>query len=116
MARNKDYRFVTKDPVVGIIQEELRRTGNLSNEQLERVAWDSGVRVETIKAWLYHDVRFPRSLTTRFVLETLGVTIQYQRSDGTYVREAPREYISETAQAKIKARDKKHGRHNPKED
>lgn len=116
MARVKDYRWVTKDPIIGIIQAAFRRTGNLSQEHIERVAYDAGVHPETIKGWLYHDVRFPRSLTTRFVLEALGVTISYSDHNGDAINEKPFELISETARAEIAAKDKKNRRHRPLED
>jgi hypothetical protein len=115
MARTSDYRFIDKDPIIDVIRTELQRTGNLSNEQLERVAYDSGVQVQTIKNWLYHDVRFPRSLTSRFVLEALGVTIKYERSDGTNIREKPHQLISEAAQAKILKKDRERGRTRPED-
>lgn len=116
MPRVKDYRWLDKDPIIDVIRTAFQRTGNLSEEQIDRVAFDAGVQPQTIKNWLYHDIRFPRSLTTRFVLEALGVSITYNDHNGDPIKERPFQLISETARNKLAAKDKKNGRSRPLED
>lgn len=82
----KDYRHIDKDPIIDLVRTEAQRGGNLSNEQLERIANDSGVSFYTLKNWFFGDTRRPHHLTIRFVLEALGCKMQVVRNDGTIVR------------------------------
>lgn len=100
MTKN-DYRFVDKDPVIDVIRTELQRYGNLSHDQLLRVSYESGVSVSTIRNWLFGDTRRPWSLSTRFVLEALGVRISYVRDDGTTIRQPAMQMIPQAEQEKI---------------
>lgn len=100
MSKN-DYRFVDKDPVIDVIRSELQRFGNLTHAQLAKVSYESGVSISTIKGWLFGDTRRPWSLSTRFVLEAIGVKISYVREDGTNVRQPAIQMISQAEQEKI---------------
>ena len=102
-----DYRFVDKDPVIDVIRTELQRVGNLNHEQLARVSYQSGVSESAIKGWLFGDVRRPWSLSTRFVLEALGVTIQYVRDDGTNIRQPEMQMIPKAEQERILREERK---------
>lgn len=104
--KNNDYRFIDKDPVIGVIMGEMARFGNMSNSQIERVAFEAGVAPSTIWNWINGEVRRPQSLSTRFVLEALGVSIKYVRDDGTTIREKAPEMISKTEQEKILKKDR----------
>lgn len=103
---NNDYRFIDKDPVIDVIRTEMGRMGNLSGEQINRVAYDSGISPSTIHGWLTGDTRRPQSLTTRFVLEALGVSIKYVREDGTSIRQSAPSMISKAEQDKILRKDR----------
>jgi len=102
MSKN-DYRFVDKDPVIDVIRSEMQRAVNdhISQSYLEKVSYESGVSVSTIRGWLFGDTRRPWSLSTRFVLNAIGVKIRYERDDGSQVRQAPIVMISQIEQAKI---------------
>jgi hypothetical protein len=100
-----DYRFIDKDPVLGVIRTAMQRQGNLSHEQIAKVAYDAGVHPHTIWSWLNGETRRPLSITTRFVLEALGVNITYEQ-DGRAIREAKPELISTAAQREIMAKDR----------
>lgn len=100
-----DYRFVDKDPVLDVIRTAMQRTGNMSPEQINKVAYDSGVSPATIHNWMHGDTRRPLSITTRFVLEALGVSISYEL-DGKAIRQAQPTLISAAEQRKILAADK----------
>lgn len=101
MLLKNDYRFVDKDPVIDVIRTEMQRYGSLNHEQLARVSYESGVSESTIRNWLFGDTRRPWSLSTRFVLEALGVKIQYVREDGTSIRQPAMQMISQAEQEKI---------------
>jgi hypothetical protein len=53
---------------------------------LEKVSLDSGVGMTTLRNWLYGDTKRPRHLSTRFVLEALGVTTRRYRRDGSEIK------------------------------
>lgn len=104
---NNDYRFIDKDPVIDVIRTEAQRYGNLGHEQLAKLSLESGVSVSTIHNWFFGETRRPQSLSTRFVLEALGVSIQYVRdADGRNIRQAPPKMIPKTEQDKILKRER----------
>lgn len=99
---NNDYRFIDKDPVIDVIRTEAQRYGNLSRQQLAKLGLKSGVSVSTLDNWFNGDTRRPQSLSTRFVLEALGVKIIYRReSDGRDSRQPPPTMIPKSEQDKI---------------
>jgi transcriptional regulator with XRE-family HTH domain len=104
MSKN-DYRFVDKDPVVDVVRAAFARKGNLSHTQIQKVAYDSGVSASAINGWLFGDVRRPWSLSTRFVLEALGVEIGYTFDDGTMMFQPKVKLIPKTEQQKILKKD-----------
>lgn len=109
---NNDYRFIDKDPVIDVIRTEAQRYGNLSHDQLSKLSLESGVSISTLWNWFNGDTRRPQSLSTRFVLQALGVDIKYVRGDGTTIRQHPPQMISKAAQEKIlrKERDREKGK------
>jgi hypothetical protein len=82
-----DYRHITKDPIIDIIRTEAQHDGDLNTAHLERIARNSGVSQGTLRKWFFGDTRKPQSITTRFVLEALGVKTRYFRADGTQIRQ-----------------------------
>jgi hypothetical protein len=98
---NNDYRFIDKDPVIDVIRTAFQKKGNLSHEQILRVSYDSGVSASAIEAWLFGDTRRPQSLSTRFVLETLGVAVGYTFDDGTTMGTPKAKMISKAEQQAI---------------
>lgn len=104
MSKN-DYRFVDKDPVIDVIRTAFQRKGNLSQAQIDKVAYGSGVSASAIHGWLFGDVRRPWSLSTRFVLEELGVEIIYHFDDGTNIEKPKPKMISKAAQQAILKKD-----------
>jgi hypothetical protein len=108
-----DYRFIDKDPVIDVIRTEAQRRGNLSKEQLKRLAYDSGVSVTTLDNWFSGQTRKPLSLSTRMVLEALDVKIVYERGDGTSIRQPGLEFKPKKEQDEIRRRDKEAGRWTP---
>lgn len=98
---NNDYRFIDKDPVIDVIRTEAQRYGNLSHKQLVELSLESGVSVGTLHNWFEGETRRPQSLSTRFVLQALGVDIQYVRQDGTKIRQPAPQMIPKAAQDKI---------------
>lgn len=103
--RNNDYRFIDKDPVIDVIRTVMQRQGNLGSSQIERVSYESGVSAGTIYNWLHGDTRRPQNLSTRFVLEALGVRIIYQDAEDKVIRTPKPELISKAEQKKILERD-----------
>lgn len=103
---NNDYRFINKDPVIDVIRTECQRYGNLSNQQLAKLSLESGVSVGTLYNWFHGDTKRPQSLSTRFVLQALGVAIKYVREDGSTIRQHAPEMISKAEQEKILKRDR----------
>lgn len=101
-----DYRFIDKDPIIDVIRTAMQRRGNISPEQINRVAYDAGIHPGTLHNWLNGDTRRPLSITTRFVLEALGVTITYVDADDRPIREPKPELISATKQREILAKDR----------
>ena len=81
-----DYRHIDKDPIIDLVRTEAQRFGNLSTEQLQKIADESGVSIYTLKNWFFGDTKRPHHLTIRFVLEALGCKMQVVRTDGTIVR------------------------------
>jgi transcriptional regulator with XRE-family HTH domain len=100
-----DYRFVDKDPVVDVVRAAFARKGNLSHSQIQKVAYDSGVSASAISGWLFGDVRRPWSLSTRFVLEALGVEILYKYDDGDTIHQPKAKLIPKSEQQKILKKD-----------
>lgn len=83
-----DYRNVEKDPLIDLIRTEIEYAAggvDLPKGFLDKLSYNSGVSVGTLRAWLYGTTKRPQSLSTRFVLEALGVTARYFRNDGTEV-------------------------------
>jgi hypothetical protein len=84
----RDYRWVTKDPIIDLLRTECQRLGNISGHQnnvLGRIAHDAGIGEGTLRNWFFGETRRPQNITTRFVLEAIGIRTQYVRSDGTKV-------------------------------
>lgn len=96
-----DYRFIDKDPVIDVIRTEAQRYGNLSHDQLSKLSVESGVSVSTLHNWFFGETRRPQSLSTRFVLEALDVSIKYVRGDGTSIRQPAAKLIPKSEQDKI---------------
>lgn len=109
---NNDYRFIDKDPVIDVIRTEAQRySSNLEGGYLAKLAYESGVSISTLYNWFNGETRRPQSLTTRFVLQALGVKIQYVREeDGKTIRQKPPEMISKAEQDKILKRDRERER------
>lgn len=101
-----DYRFITKDPIIDVIRTAMQRKGNLGPEQINRVAYEAGVHPGTIHNWLNGDTRRPMSITTRFVLEALGVSIRYIDDSDKPIKMPEPELISAKEQREILARDR----------
>lgn len=106
---NNDYRFIDKDPVIDVIRTEAARYGNLGLQQLQKLSYESGVSVSTLRNWFEGATRKPLSISTRFVLEALGVKINYVREDGTTIRQPKMQMIPKAEQDKILKRDKERG-------
>lgn len=101
-----DYRFIDKDPIIDVIRTAMQRKGNLNPEQINRVAYEAGIHPGTLHNWLNGDTRRPLSLTTRFVLEALGVSIKYIDEDDKPIKMPAAELISAAKQREILARDR----------
>lgn len=84
----------------------MQRKGNASPEQINRVAYDAGIHPGTLHNWLNGDTRRPLSITTRFVLEALGVSITYTDENDKRIKEPEPELISAVEQRKILAKDR----------
>lgn len=89
----KDYRFMRKekDPIIGLMMTEAQRLGKLTSGKkgegvIGRLAAESGVSDSCIRAWFLGDTRCPQAITTRFVMEALGIQRIYKRSDGTLIK------------------------------
>jgi hypothetical protein len=100
-----DYRFIDKDPIIDVIRTAFQKKGNLSHAQILKVSYDSGVSASAIDGWLFGDVRRPWSLSTRMVLEALGVEIGYTFDDGTTLDPPKPKLISKAAQQVILKKD-----------
>jgi len=111
---NNDYRFIDKDPVIDVIRTEMQRYGNLHHGQIAKLSYESGVSHSTIYNWLNGDVRRPQSLSTRFVLEALGIEIKYVREDGTTVRQPQPTLITKAEQEAILRKDREREREREK--
>jgi hypothetical protein len=101
-----DYRFINKDPIIDVIRTAIQRRGNASPEQINRIAFDAGIHPGTLHNWLDGDTRRPLSITTRFVLEALGVTVRYIDQDDKPIKMPEPELISAKEQREILARDR----------
>ena len=101
-----DYRFIDKDPIIDVIRTAMQRRGNASPDQINRVAYDAGIHPGTLHNWLNGDTRRPLSITTRFVLEALGVTIKYIDENDKAIKEPQPELISAAKQREILAKDR----------
>lgn len=89
----RDYRFMRKekDPIIDLMRTEAQRLGKLVNAKkgegvIGRLAAESGVSDSCIRAWFFGSTRCPQAITTRFVLEALGIKRTYHRADGTEIR------------------------------
>jgi hypothetical protein len=92
----KDYRFMRKekDPIIDLMRTEAQRLGPLSMKTgakkgegvIGSLAEESGVSETTIRNWFFGDTRCPMRLTTRFVLEAMGISTRYVREDGTIIK------------------------------
>ena len=90
----KDYRFLCheKDEIISVIKTEAQIDSGghpgsrISKAYLEKLSLDSGVGVQTLRNWFYGDTKMPRHLSTRFVLEALGVTTKRYRRDGSEIK------------------------------
>lgn len=86
--RARDYRFLLteKDPIIDLLRTEVQTEfGSLKHEVLAKISYESGVSEGTLREWFFGSTRYPRRLTTRFVMEAIGITIQYIRRDGTQI-------------------------------
>lgn len=101
-----DYRFINKDPIIDVIRTAMQRRGNCDPRQIHQTAHDAGVHPSTVDNWLNGDTRRPMSLTSRFVLEALGVTITYVDESGKNIKPPKPELISLAAQREILAKDR----------
>lgn len=102
----RDYRFINKDGVIDVIRTAMGRKGNLSPDFIAKVAHDAGIHPGTLDNWLNGDTRRPLSITTRFVLEALGVKTKYIDENDKPIRMPEEEMISATEQRKIIAADR----------
>lgn len=100
-----DYRFIQKDSIIDVIRTAMSRRGNISPEHIRRTAYEAGISPSTIDNWLNGDTRRPLSITTRFALEALGVSVRYEQ-DGKQIREVKPDLISVAEQRAILAKDK----------
>lgn len=92
----RDYRHITKDPIIDLIRTEAQREGFIKGgahkiddgqkRNIGVLAKDSGVSDSTIRNWFFGKTKRPQSLSTRFVLEALGVSIRYFRANGTQIK------------------------------
>lgn len=101
-----DYRFIDKDPIIDVIRTAMQRRGNISPEQINRIAYDAGIHPGTLNNWLNGETRRPLSITTRFVLEALGVTIMYMDENDKRIKEPEPEMIPASKQREILAKDR----------
>lgn len=89
----KGYLFIDKDPILDLIKTEAQIEFNgdvgtrISKAQFEKLSLDSGIGVATLRNWFYGDTKKPRHLSTRFVLEALGITTKRYRRDGTLIQD-----------------------------
>lgn len=84
----RDYRWVNKDPIIDMLRTEAQRVGNIAGHQnnvLPRIAHDAGIGEGTLRNWFFGETKRPQNITTRFVLEALGIKTQYVRADGSKV-------------------------------
>ena len=102
---NDAYRFIDKDPVIDVIRTAFQKKGNLSHGHILKVSYDSGVSSSAISEWLFGKTRRPQSLSTRFVLETLGVEIGYTFDDGTVMGTPKARMIPKAEQQAILKKD-----------
>jgi hypothetical protein len=81
-----------KDEIIFLIKSEAQLEFNgavgtrLSKAQIDKLSYDSGVSVAAIRGWFFGETKRPRHLSTRFVLEALGVTTRRFRRDGTEIK------------------------------
>lgn len=83
----RDYRFLLKekDPIIDLMRGEALRMGTkgeFARGQIERISRISGVSSSAIRAWFFGDTLKPQSLSSRFVLAALGISVKYFRADG----------------------------------
>lgn len=89
----RDYRFMRKekDPIIDLMRTEAQRLGKLVNAKkgegvIGNLAAESGVSDSCIRAWFFGTTRCPQAITTRFVMEAMGIERIYKRSDGTIIK------------------------------
>jgi hypothetical protein len=86
------YEKDEKDEIIFLIKTEAQIEFNgavgtrLSKANIDTLSHLSGVSSAAIRAWFYGDVKRPRHLSTRFVLEALGVTTRRFRRDGSEIK------------------------------
>lgn len=83
----RDYRFLRKekDPIIDLMRTEAQRQGmrgEIAKGQIMRLSRISGVSDSAIRAWFYGDTLRPQSLSSRFVMAALGITVKYFGVDG----------------------------------
>jgi hypothetical protein len=94
-----DYRHIKKDPIIDLIRTEAQREGFLKGgthrtiseddnqkRSIKALSDDSGISSTTLYNWFKGKTKRPQSLSTRFVLEALGVRVQYVRANGNIIK------------------------------
>lgn len=98
----RDYRHVTKDPILDVIRTEAQREGfikggahrSIAQDEAEKrnvqmLSKDSGVSDTTLRNWFGGKTRRPQGFTSRLVLQALGVSTEYRRRDGSVIKMKP---------------------------
>lgn len=67
------YRFIDKDPVIGLFQEAKRR----SQLNLKQIAEESRVALATLRSWDSGKTRKPQHATLRAALRACGYNEQF---------------------------------------
>jgi hypothetical protein len=81
-----------RDPILDLLKSEAQIEfnghvgGRISKAQLAKLSLDSGVGVATLRNWFYGDTKRPRSLSTHFVAQALGITTKRFRRDGSEIK------------------------------
>lgn len=81
----KDYRQIEKDPVIDLVRTGFQKT----NMTIPEVAYKAFVRPETIRRWLYGEVKRPWNITVDCVLEILGI-----RREATWIETGEKVEVS----------------------
>jgi hypothetical protein len=80
------YLFIDKDPIIDLIRTEAQRGGDLRQQHLDRISYNSGVSTTTLRNWFFGETRRPQRLSSRFVLDAIGIKVRYYRADGSRIR------------------------------